>query len=121
MKRVFSVLLIALSVLIGFQQALIVVHFKLNRQVIEYEFCVNKNNPNLQCHGTCFLKKRLLESENTNTASVYKYQKVDVLPISTTRFEARNIMIELQDNIPAYKEIRYTEPCREIFVPLPIG
>lgn len=43
--RVISGLLMLLSVLIGFQQAIIVMHFKLNQERIEKEFCENKNKP----------------------------------------------------------------------------
>ncbi|WP_163400479.1 hypothetical protein [Flavobacterium fluviatile] len=58
MKKVFSITMIILFLLVSFQQALIIVHFKLNQEQIEQEFCINKSKPELQCHGKCHLKKR---------------------------------------------------------------
>mgnify|MGYP001419294501 CR=1 FL=1 len=120
MKQVFSVLMMILSLLIGFQQAIIVMHFKLNQEAIEKEFCINKHKPETQCHGVCHLKKQLQKSENSEPFSIGIYQRVDMLPISVTKFETRNIIIDIQNYTSIYKAIHYTEPYREIFVPPPI-
>ena len=121
MKQVFSVLMMVLSLLTGFQQAIIVMHFNLNQEVIEQKFCVNKNKPELHCHGTCHLKKQLKKTGNTDPASTNIYQRIDMLPISVTEFEVRNLTIEIRSNISIYKETLYMEPYREIFVPPPIA
>jgi hypothetical protein len=121
MKKVFSVLMMVLSLLVGFQQAIIVMHFKLNQEAIEQAFCINKNKLELQCHGTCHLKKQLQETGNDDPASTGIYQRVDMLPISVTEFKAKNLAVEIRNNTPIYKEIRYIAPCREIFVPPPIA
>ncbi|GGC41936.1 hypothetical protein GCM10011386_37580 [Parapedobacter defluvii] len=121
MKQVFSFLMMVLSLLVGFQQAIIIMHFNLNQEAIEQEFCVNRNRPELQCHGTCHLKKQLQEKENTDSAPIGIYQRIDMLAISATGFEAGNVMIEIRNNISVFKEIYYMEPCLEIFVPPPIA
>ncbi|SFS60994.1 hypothetical protein [Sphingobacterium wenxiniae] len=121
MKQVFSVLMMVLSLLVGFQQTIIVMYFKLNQEAIEREFCVNKNKPELECHGTCHLKKQLQNTGNSDPASIGIYQRVDMLPISLTEFKTKILIIELRNNIPMYKAIHYAEPYREIFVPPPIG
>jgi|SRR5690606_3060628 len=121
MKQFFGVLMMVLSLLVGFQQAIVVMHFKLNQEAIEREFCINKNKPELQCHGVCHLKKQLQKTENSEPASIGVYQRVDMLPISSTEFEAGSLIVEIWNDIPIYKEIHYTEPCREIFVPPPIA
>ncbi len=54
MQKVLSVLLAVLCLLIGFQKALMLVHFKLNQASIEETLCINKNQPELQCHGSCY-------------------------------------------------------------------
>jgi hypothetical protein len=120
MKKVFSVFLMVLSLLIGFQQAIIVMHFKLNQKAIEQKFCINKNKPTLQCHGTCFLRKQLKETVNPESAPVSIYQRVDMLPISIFEFKAKNRATDIQSKKPIYKETLYTEPYREIFVPPPV-
>ncbi|VTR35104.1 hypothetical protein [Sphingobacterium thalpophilum] len=121
MKQVFSVLMMLLSLLIGFQQAILVMHFKLNQVAIEKAFCVNKNKPEMQCHGICHLKKQLQKMENSDSDSIGVYQRVDMLPISSTEFETRRLTVEIWNGIPMYKEVHYTEPYREIFVPPPIA
>jgi len=75
----------------------------------------------MQCHGVCHLKKQLQQTENSETASIGVYQRVDMLPISSTEFEARSLTVEIWNHIPIYKEIYYTEPYREILVPPPIA
>lgn len=120
MKRVISVLMIILSLLIGFQQAIIVMHFNLNQEAIEQAFCVNKNKPELQCHGTCHLKKQLQKTENADSASIGIYPRVDMIPVSVAEFEARDFVSEIRNNTAIYKETFYMEPLREIFVPPPI-
>ncbi len=121
MKKVFSVLLMVLSLLIGFQQVIIVMHFNLNQDAIEQQFCINKNEPELQCHGTCFLRKQLHETGNPGSTSISIYQRVDMLPISIIGFEAKKSITEIRIKRPIYKESLYAEPYREIFVPPPIA
>ncbi|MBX2924367.1 MAG: hypothetical protein KF746_19350 [Chitinophagaceae bacterium] len=121
MKIVYSVLLMMLSLLIGFQQAMIVVHFKLNRDAIEQRFCINKNNPELQCHGTCHLKKQLRETENSASSIIRTHLKIDIFPASFTALELKNPIMDIQGKTSIHKEPLYTPPYREIFVPPPIG
>ncbi|WP_165870315.1 hypothetical protein [Albibacterium bauzanense] len=111
----------ALSLLIGFQQAIIVMHFKLNQDTIEQEFCINKDKPELQCHGTCYLKKQLQQKEDTESASINIYQKVDMLPVAVIELETQCLITELSPKRFIYKETLYTEPYRDIFVPPPIA
>ena len=121
MKIVYSVLLMVLSLLMGFQQAMIVVHFKLNRDAIEQRFCINKNKPELQCHGTCHLKKQLRETENSASSSIRIHPKIDLFPVSFTEPEVKNSTTEIRNKIPVYKEILHIAPYREIFVPPPVS
>lgn len=121
MKIVYSVLLLVLSLLIGLQQAIIVVHFKLNRDAIEERFCTNKNKPELQCHGTCHLKKQLQEAENAASASLSIYPKIDMVPALLTEWEIKHSITKILSETPIYKEILYVAPCREVIVPPPIA
>jgi len=121
MKRVVSVLLMVLSLIIGFQQAIIVMHFNLNQAAMEQKFCVNKNEPGLQCHGTCFLRKQLQKTGNSESTTISIYQKVDMLPALITKFEANDGVIEIPMKAPTYNEIQYKAPALEVFVPPPIA
>lgn len=121
MKIVYSVLLMVLSLLMGFQQAIIIMHFKLNRDAIEQRFCINKNKPELQCHGTCHLKKELQETESSGSSAISNYPKIDIFPVSFTALEVTNPIIDIQSKTSIQKDTLYTSPYREIFVPPPIG
>jgi len=120
MKQGLSVLLMMLSLLVGFQQTLIVMHFKLNQKLIEQKFCVNKDRPELHCDGRCFLKKQLQNSGSPDSATATMYPKVDMLPISIDGFEAKSPIAYIGRTVSYYVETSYREPCLEIFVPPPI-
>lgn len=121
MKAAYSAIWITLSLLIGFQQALIYVHFTLNRETIERRFCINKNRPELQCHGTCFLKKQLQKAgENPESASVVIYPWIDTFPSLATESGLKTPTIEVQNEIPGLKEDFYKEPGLETPVPPPV-
>ncbi|MCV2485161.1 hypothetical protein OD917_09520 [Flavobacterium sp. SH_e] len=121
MKKVFSITMTILFLLVSFQQALIVVHFKLNQNAIEKEFCVNKAKPELQCHGKCHLKKELQENEKNSDLELRSIgKKIDIALISNIEF-AVFISKEINSNKTSiYKESVLLEPCLEIFVPPPI-
>ena len=121
MKKVFSITMIILLLLVSFQQALIIVHFKLNQKNIEKEFCVNKAKPELQCHGKCHLKKELEKSDNNSDLELNSISKnIDIILTAEIEF-ALNIIKEINSKkVLIYKETGQTEPCLEIFVPPPI-
>lgn len=120
MKAALSAIGITLSLLTGFQQALIFMHFKLNREVIEREFCINKNRSELRCNGTCFLKKQLEKAnEDAESGTHIIYPWINTSPASGIGFEIKTILPEIQNKIPVYEETIYTEPGRETIVPPP--
>ena len=121
MKIAFGVLLMVLSLLTGFQQAITVVHFKLNQQVIEQKFCINKNKPALQCHGSCHLKKQLEETESSEAPSISIYPRIDMFTVSATQWEIKNATASIRNKTFIYKERFYTAPYIEVLVPPPIA
>lgn len=121
MTKFFSIVMMALSLLIGFQQAVIVIHFKANQAIIEQTLCVNRNSPDVQCHGACYLKKQLQKTQDTGSPSISICHRVDVLPGSVIELDGTCRTIVLINNTTILKAARYTEPCRKIFVPPPIG
>ena len=51
---------LALTLIIGtLWQTYTVVHFYMNRDAITEAYCVNKDQPSLNCKGQCHLKKQL--------------------------------------------------------------
>lgn len=120
MKKVFSFTMTILFLLVSFQQALIVVHFKLNQQNIEKEFCENKAKPELQCHGKCHLKKELEKSEKNDLELNSIFKKIDMLQHQDFEFPI-HILKMINNKVLIYKEFSRFEPCLEIFVPPPIS
>lgn len=120
MKKVFGFTMTMLFLLVSFQQALIIVHFKLNQASIEKEFCVNKAKPEMQCHGKCHLKKELEKSDNTDLELTSIGKKIDIVLISNIDFPIFIVKAIKPGKIAIYKEFELLEPYLEIFVPPPI-
>lgn len=120
MKKVFSITMTILFLLVAFQQALIVVHFKLNQKDIEKEFCENKDKPLLQCHGKCHLNKKLDQSENPDLELNSINKKIDLALVTNPEFTFE-FVAPINSNKPIiYRELEHFEPHIEIFVPPPI-
>lgn len=120
MKKAFSIMMTMLFLLVSFQQALIIVHFKLNQENIEKEFCINKTKPELQCHGKCHLKKELEKSNSNDLELTSIGKKIDMVLLSDVKFEVQTIKVAKSRKVSIYKEFDLIEPCMEIFVPPPI-
>jgi len=121
MKKVFSITMTMLFLLVSFQQALIIVHFKLNQKNIEKEFCVNKAKPELQCHGKCHLKKELQKSEKESDLELNSIsKKIDMALISNIEFQIEIVKVINSNRVLIYKELGASEPCLRIFVPPPV-
>ena len=41
------------------------VNYELNIEEITEAFCINTEKPELNCHGTCHLKKQLIQTDNS--------------------------------------------------------
>ena len=110
-----------LSLLIGFRQGIIMLHFKLNQEAIEARFCENKDKPALRCHGDCQLRKHLQKADGSDVAFLHVFLRGDMLPAASIELEVAHQVILLPMAIRPYKDVAYTAPCLEILVPPPIG
>ena len=58
-RQHISIILIA-GIFVGiFWQTFTIIHFYLNQDEIEAEYCINKDKPELKCKGQCHLKEQL--------------------------------------------------------------
>ncbi|OXA93515.1 hypothetical protein [Flavobacterium hercynium] len=119
MKKAFSIIMTMLFLLVSFQQALIIVHFKLNQKAIEQEFCINKAKPELQCHGKCHVKKKLEKSETSDLELNSITKKIEVILVSNIEFSVEFSKIINIQKITIYKGLGKLEPFLEVFVPPP--
>lgn len=51
-----------------------VAYYKINKKYITDFFCVNKLKPEMQCHGKCFLKAKLVEQEDDNQKLIINFE-----------------------------------------------
>lgn len=66
-KKLLAFVLIKFILLGMFWQFSVITYFYLNQEAITDQYCVNKNEPEKNCHGKCHLEKVLnLTTENVN-------------------------------------------------------
>lgn len=108
-----------LFLLIVTQRAVIIVHFKLNQEAIEQKFCINKDKPELECQGQCYLKKELQKTENNGLETISLYKDFEM--ISVARFELKTKLKEIVTDFKTtfYRVAFPLDPCLEIFIPPP--
>lgn len=69
----FNCLLIALFVLlIGFRSLIPFTVFISTQEKIIDEYCINKERPEMQCNGKCYLSKQLKETEQQSDSVLVK-------------------------------------------------
>lgn len=70
MKAVFSLILSLIIFTASFQNSLFIIDYKMNKAYYEIH-CMNKDKPEMDCHGKCQMK---MESEkSSNPISQVKY------------------------------------------------
>lgn len=108
-----------LLLLVVTQQTAIVVHFKLNQQAIEQKFCVNKNKPELQCQGTCYLRKELQKTENNSLKINELYKDFEMIPVAHFEFETKLKPIVTKLKVVTYEVSFPLDPYTEVLTPPP--
>lgn len=119
MQKALGIWMAALCLLITFQQALIVLHFELNREAIEIAFCINKNNPSAKCHGSCHLKKQLQKTQGAKETATINYSKIDIFILAKYSIKIENVLSRNGKPASMHPDTFYKEPFREIWAPPP--
>jgi len=102
------------------QQAVVVMHFKLNQKAITEQFCINKNKPELHCNGKCYLSKELQETENTDPEKILNTKNFDLVFYSNIAYEIETPNVIKTKVKLIYIEFHHSEPYLEILVPPPM-
>ncbi|MDY3351743.1 hypothetical protein PG357_07060 [Riemerella anatipestifer] len=100
-KKVLAYIMLAIIMLVSFQQSIVVVHFKLNQSFIEANYCINKDKPQMNCHGKCYLEKELKDN-----------QQDDVL-VGLSLYETV-VFVLLDNGLPTFDEVFYENSERKI-------
>ena len=94
--RRFGTYLFFLTLMVHtFSQVLIVGQFIVNQDLIAEELCENKDKPEMECNGKCYLKKELEKDEERKTDEKSPL-KVEVLMVLDTKVVEVDSPIEFQ-------------------------
>ena len=107
MKSSVTILLSIIIFGASFQNSLFMIDYKINQDFYEIH-CVNKEKPEMECHGKCQMKK---ESEkSTNPFNLVKYAfEFNILPTAPAEFFIR------EQNFDDHKSANFT--FQEVFIP----
>lgn len=65
LKNIFSISTLVALVFSWMANSFIYIHFKVNQDEITEEHCINKDKPELNCDGKCYLKEQLNNTRET--------------------------------------------------------
>lgn len=80
-----SILLLFSLLTSNFGNLFIFTGFELNREFIAAELCINKNKPELNCKGKCYLMKKLKQAQ----------EKEDKQERQSQKTQAQDALVEL--------------------------
>ena len=84
-----------------------IAYYHLNKEYIINFFCINKDTPQLKCHGKCHLKAKLSEQEQKKNEFPSKIlEKIDI------QYLTQKHKFKLQVNLPSNNNLSnfcYTE------------
>lgn len=69
LKKIFAILFVILLSLQMGREMILGIWFSINQAEITELFCINKQQPELECHGKCHLKKTL-EADSGNATGI---------------------------------------------------
>jgi hypothetical protein len=105
MKFILVPILMMLVLTQTFSKWLVVFEYKLNKDYIAQQLCINKAKPKLHCNGKCQMMKRLAEEEkqsSTNTTDNTSRIKIPELVFSN---EVNQFIIPLSNiSVVSYNE-----------------
>ncbi len=102
-KRVLTYLFLVTMVMYTFSQVVIIADYLVNIDYISENLCENKDKPELECHGSCHLKKELTkdeerksgESQTRTNIEIFLFYKDAEIQIVESAFE-----LPLEDEVP---------------------
>ena len=99
----FSVVFLALIILSNAQSYTVHLAFDLNKELIIEQLCENKDKPEMQCNGKCYLSKQINQTENHSNKDQFSQIIFLNLPETETQlhafFTSRDLFIAYQQSI----------------------
>ena len=66
MFKPFGIFLLSLFMFTQVHNTVVWVNYEMNMEEITNLFCENTDKPEMNCHGTCHLKKQIISTDNQN-------------------------------------------------------
>ena len=117
-KSILAQILIFTTLAANFSQLFVYAGFEMNENYIVSELCINRDKPQLQCNGKCYLMKKLKQAEQKEKSRDRENQRslfqvgVVVEKLSFSPY-VMQIAEEYQSEIP----FRLPEFAADIFQP----
>jgi len=110
MRFVAVPILILLVLSQSFSNWVVVVAWKMNRDYIAKNLCVNRTRPQLKCGGKCVLMKRLAEKEKEEQRQATPQLNIPVIVLSSKTFFVNTISPEIDSPVVAHTDNRFAKP-----------
>ncbi|MEZ0540960.1 hypothetical protein [Fibrella arboris] len=126
-RQLLTYTIITSLVLQLFSREVIVMSFELNRDFIAKNLCENRNRPQLNCDGKCYLAKKLkARQDREDQDTTERIQNLPVLSLFCAdlfSFDFANGSPHATSSLPApyYQRSPYAAPLHGIFQPPRIG
>lgn len=106
MKKIIGLTLVLALAFQCFSKLGLLTFYHFYKEYITEKYCENKDQPQLQCKGTCFLKKGLEKEDNNpeNTSETIKQVEIPAFIISS--YFKQPIILTKLDNI--FPEVQYS-------------
>ncbi|UZR96387.1 hypothetical protein [Chondrinema litorale] len=101
MKSIISILLVSLFLVQITTRVWIVFSFKINQEYIARNLCEKRDEAITMCYGSCYLKKKLKKTEESNTQQLPSTLK---LKFETLYFSEYKLQMPFAENIIVQKD-----------------
>lgn len=79
MKRIIAITIFIALLMQTASRLVIIAQFYINRDYIAKNLCVNRNKPQMNCCGRCYLRKKLKQDEKNSNSTSLKNDKFQEL------------------------------------------
>ncbi len=120
LKRSFCLFLTVLIVSSTLTRLFYFAGYELNKDYIANVLCINKDKPQLNCHGKCFLSKKIAEAQKKQEANERQIQKdLSQQTMLITEFKIAFFCNDLLTDHPVYSQQYSLTKYTSIFHPPP--
>jgi hypothetical protein len=120
MKFILVPVLLLVLLAQTFSKWVVVVEYRLNKNFIAQNLCINKAKPKLHCNGKCQMMKRLAVEEEQNTSG-NNTAKIRIQDFVFTDEMPRPVLPSLVYIQLSYNEelaiVKYSSPVASVFHP----